>query len=87
MIPKKLIIYSYSFSTNFLRESFAKIGVKIVLTNNLEKASVIIGGTKLLKKNLRLKELAEKKNIPIYSLNRISIYQLTKLIKYINFVN
>jgi stage III sporulation protein SpoIIIAA len=81
---KNLVIYSYSISNNFLKEVFSKIGVKFVLTTNLKKASLIIGLKKHLKQNFKLKELAKKKDIPIYSFNEISIYQLTKFIKLIN---
>jgi stage III sporulation protein SpoIIIAA len=77
---KNLVIYSYSISNNFLKEAFSKIGVKFILTNNLKKASMIIGLKKQLRQNFKLKELAKKKEIPIYSFSQISIYQLTKFI-------
>ena len=78
---KTLVIYSYSISNNFLKEVFSKIGVKFILTNNIKKASIIIGLKKQLRQNFKLKELAKKKEIPIYSFSQISIYQLTKFIK------
>jgi stage III sporulation protein SpoIIIAA len=81
---KNLVIYSYSISNNFLKEAFSKIGVKFVLTNDIKKASLIIGLKKHLKQNFKLKELAKRKKIPIYSFNQLSIYQLTKFIKFIN---
>jgi stage III sporulation protein SpoIIIAA len=77
---KNLVIYSYSISNNFLKEAFSKIGVKFISTNNIKKASIIIGLKKQLKQNFKLKELAKKKEIPIYSFSQISIYQLTKFI-------
>lgn len=80
---KNLIIYCYSVSNNFLKEVLSKIGVKFCLTNDITKASLILGLKKHLKKNLKLKNLAKQKKIPIYSLNKISIYQLTKFIKMI----
>lgn len=75
-----LVIYSYSISNNLLKEAFSKIGIKFILTNNVRKASLIIGLKKSLKNNFELKRLAKTKNIPIYSFNQLSIYQLTKLI-------
>ena len=39
---------------------------------------------KHLKQNFKLKNLAQQRKIPIYSLNQISLYQMTKLIEYIN---
>lgn len=82
---KPLIIYTYSISANFLKEAFRKIGIKFIFTNHVEKASLIIGFKKHLRQNFKLKELSERKKIPIYSLNQISIYQLTKFIKIISF--
>ena len=78
---KPLVIYPYSISNNFLKEAFTKIGLKFTLTNNIEKASLIISLKKYLRQNFKLKELAKRKKIPIYSFNKISIYQLTKFIR------
>ena len=76
-----LVIYVYSISSNLLKEAFSKIGIKFILTNDITKASLIIGLKRTLKKNCKLKQLAKIKKIPIYSFNQLSIYQLTKLIK------
>ena len=81
---KILIIYPYSLSKNLLKEVFLKMGFKFILTNEIKKANLIIGLKKHLKQNLKLKNLAEQKNIPIYTLNQVSLYQVTKLIKYIS---
>jgi hypothetical protein len=59
------------------------MGLNFVLTNEIKKANLIIGLKKHLKQNLKLKNLARQKNIPIYTLNQISLYQVTKLIKFI----
>ena len=81
---KTLVIYSYSISKNFLKEVFSKVNVKISLTNDLQKASVIIGLTKRLQQNSNLNQFADEKKIPIYSFDHISIYQLTKFINAIS---
>jgi hypothetical protein len=47
------------------------MGFKFVLTNEIKKASLIIGLKKHLKQNFKLKSLAKQKNIPIYSLNQL----------------
>jgi hypothetical protein len=57
---------------------------KFILTNEIKKASLIIGLKKHLKQNFKLKSLAEQRAIPIYSLNQVSIYQLTKLVQYLS---
>ena len=56
---------------------------KFVLTNEIQKAGIIIGLRKHLKKNLNLISLAKQKSIPIYSINNVSFYQISKLINFI----
>ena len=54
------------------------------LSNNLLKeANLIIGLKKHLKQNFKLISLAKQKNIPIYSLNQVSFYQVSKLIQFL----
>ena len=81
---KNLVIYPYSLSHNLLKEALFKMGIKFVLTNDIKKASLIIGLKKHLKQNFKLKNLAKQKNIPIYTLNQLSFYQLTKFIQFIS---
>lgn len=82
-LQRNLIIYPYSISNNFIKEAFSKIGVRFTLTNDIKKASLIIGLKPNLKQNFKLKELALQKHIPIYSLNQLSMYQFLKLAKMI----
>ena len=77
------MIYSYSLSFNLLKEVIAKLNLNITLTKELKKASLIIGLRKHLNQNLKLQKLADQKNIPIYGVNRSSIYQITKLLQFI----
>uniref|UniRef100_UPI0030027CF8 ycf45 n=1 Tax=Cocconeiopsis kantsiensis TaxID=3082010 RepID=UPI0030027CF8 len=81
---KKLVIYPYSLSSNLLKEVLLKLGFKFVLTNEIRKASLIIGLKKHLKQNFKLTHLAKQKNIPIYSVNQLSFYQLSKLIQFLH---
>jgi stage III sporulation protein SpoIIIAA len=81
---KKLVIYPYSLSNNLLKEVFLKMKFKFVLTNEIRKASLILGLKKHLKQNFKLTNLARQKNIPIYSLNQISLYQVSKLMKFLS---
>ena len=78
---KVLIIYPYSLSNNFVKEAMKKVNIRFILTNDIKTASLIIGLKKHLKYNLKLKQLAQQKQIPIYSLNQLSIYQFLKLIQ------
>ena len=81
---KKLIVYPYSISNNLLKEVLLKMRVKFVLTNEIKKAGLIIGLKSHLKQNFRLTNLARQKNIPIYAVNQVNFYQITKLIKFLS---
>ena len=81
---KKLVIYPYSLSNNLLKEVLLKMGFKFVLTNEIWKASLVIGMKKHLKQNYKLTTLTKQRNIPIYFLNNISFYQLSKLIQFLS---
>jgi stage III sporulation protein SpoIIIAA len=80
---KKLVIYPYSLPNNLLKEVLLKMGFKFVLTNEIRKANLIIGLKKHLKQNFKLTNLAKQKNIPIYTLNQVSFYQVSKLIQFL----
>lgn len=80
---KNLIIYPYSLSNNLLKEVLLKMGFKFILTNDIRKATLIIGLKKHLMQNTKLVKLAKQKNIPIYTFNEISFYQLSKLIQFL----
>ena len=84
---KKFIIYPYCLSSNLLKEVLLKMGLTFVLTNEIKKASLIIGLKKHLKQNFKLIHLAEQKNIPIYGLNTVKLYQITKLFELIKQLN
>ena len=81
---KKLIIYPYSVSNNLLKEVLLQMRFKFVLTNEIRKANLIIGLKKHLRQNFKLVTLAKQKNIPVYSVNQVSVYQIRKLIKFIS---
>jgi hypothetical protein len=80
---KKLVIYSYSLSYNLLKEVISKFNIDIMLTKEIKKASLIIGLKSHLQQNKKLQKIAKQKNIPIYGVNRNSIYQIAKLIQFI----
>jgi len=82
---KLLIIYPYSISNNLLKEVLLHMGIKFVLTNEVKKASIIIGLKKHLNKNISLTQVANRYDIPIYSFNSISYYQLVRLFSKINY--
>src|SRR5210317_1782503 len=77
-----LVIYPYSLSKNLIREILVKLGDKIIITTQIKQANVIIGLKKHLRQNFRLKNLATKRNIPIYTINQRSIYQIMRLLQF-----
>jgi hypothetical protein len=77
-----LIIYPYSLSKNLIREILTKLGDKIIITTQIKQANLIIGLKKHLRQNFRLKSLANKRNIPIYTINHRSIYQIMRLLQF-----
>lgn len=77
-----LIIYPYSLSKNLIREILVKLGDKVILTTQIKQANLIIGLKKHLRQNFRLKNLANKQNIPIYTINQRSIYQVMRLLQF-----
>ena len=77
-----LIIYPYSLSKNLIREILTKLGDKIIITTQIKHANIIIGLKKHLRQNFRLKNLANKRNIPIYTINQRSIYQIMRLLQF-----
>ena len=85
LYQQKLIIYPYSSSNNLLKEVLLRRRFKFVLTNEIKKANLIIGLKKHLKQNFKLITLAKQKNIPIYGLNQISFYQITKFVQFLSF--
>ena len=80
---KNLVIYSYSLSYNLLKEVIAKLDIDIILTKEIKKANLIVGLKKQLQQNLKLQQLANQKNIPIYGVTRSSIYQIIKLLQFV----
>ena len=80
---KRLIIYIYSLSYNLVREAISKLDLDVKITKEIKQASLIIGLKTHLQQNQKLRKLARKKNIPIYKVNKNSIYQIVKLIQLI----
>ena len=82
---KTQIIYPYSLSKNLIREILIKLNDKIIITTQIKQANLIIGLNKHLRQNFRLKYLANKLNIPIYTINQRSIYQIIRLLFFLVF--
>ena len=77
-----LIIYPYCLSKNLIREILTKFRDRIIITTQIKQANLIIGLKKYIKQNFRLKNLANKRNIPIYTITQGSIYQIMRLLQF-----
>ena len=81
---KQLVIYPYSISINLLKEILLKLGFQFILTNKIQKASLIVGLNKNLQQNFKLIQLAKQNCIPIYSITKVSFYQISKLAHFLS---
>jgi len=77
---KNLFIYSYFLSLNLLKEVLSKTELNLIITKDIKQANIIVGLKKYLTVNLKLKKFAQRKKIPVYSLNRPTVYQIIKLL-------
>ena len=77
---KPINIYAYSLSNNLLKEVISKINYSVNLTGEIKEADVIIGLEKQLKQNFQLQYIAQKQSIPIYTINKVSVFQIAKFI-------
>ena len=75
-----LVLYPYSLSKNLIQEILIKLEDKIIITTQIKYANIIIGLKKNLRQNFRLIGLATNQNIPIYTINQKSIYQIMRLL-------
>jgi len=80
--PKYLKVYVYSLSNSFIREALSRFPLRFIITRDIQKATLIIGLKKHLKQNFKIKRLAEEKQIPVYSLYQLNLYQLLKIFAY-----
>jgi len=78
-----LVLYVYSLPVNLVKEAAKKIGLNVLLTDNIEQATILICLNQHIKQNFKLRQFAKKKHIAIYVVNSVSLFQLLKLFKLI----
>ena len=78
---KNIIIFPYSLPINLIKEILLKMGFRFTLTNKIKEANIIIGLKKHIKQNKNLKKNIQMKCVPIYSLNKISVFEIKNLLK------
>ena len=83
LLPAELKIYLHCLSPNLIREILFKLNFRVTVTKNIKTANTIIGLGNHLQQNRKLQTFAKRKNIPIYKVNRNTVYQIVKLIQFI----
>ena len=76
-----LQIYLYSISSNLIKEILTKINLNFILTNDIKKASLIIGLKRHVEINIKLTSIAKQQQIPTYFVSQNNIYQILKFLK------
>ena len=78
---RTLILYPYSLPKNLIREILTKFGDRVIITKEIKEANIVIGLKKHLRQNFRLKILADRSNIKLFSINQKSLYHVLKLVE------
>ena len=73
-------IFTYSVSTNLVKKCSQSLNLDIKLTENMSEAEVILGLKSHLKDNLLLVLSAKKLGIPIYSIQKNTMPQITQIL-------
>ena len=74
-----LQIYTYSISSNLIKEVTTKIGFNLILTNDVKKATMIIALKRHIRQNIKLSSIAKQHQVPIYSINQRSVSEILKI--------
>ena len=78
--PDVVSIYIYSVSNNLVKKCSNSLNLDIKITENINEAEVILGLKSHLKDNLLLVLSAKKLGIPIYSIQKNTIPQITQIL-------
>jgi len=73
-------IYTYSVSKNLVKKCSQSLRLNIKLTEKINEADIIVGLKSHLKDNLVFVLSAKKLNIPIYSINKNTVPQITQVL-------
>jgi len=75
-----VLIYIYSVSNNLVKKCSNSLNLDIKITENINEAEVILGLKSHLKDNLLLVLSAKRLGIPIYSIQKNTIPQITQIL-------
>ena len=75
-----ILIYTYSVSNNLVKTCSKSLNLDITLTENIDEAQIILGLNSHLRDNLGLILNAKKLGIPIYSIQKNTLPQITQIL-------
>lgn len=78
--PNVISIFTYSVSNNLVRKCSQSLSLDIRLTENMNEAEIVLGLKSHLKDNLLLVLSAKKLGIPIYSIQKNTMPQITQIL-------
>ena len=78
--PNVVSIFTYSVSNNLVRKCSQSLSLDIKLTENMNEAEIVLGLKSNLKDNLLLVLSAKKLGIPIYSIQKNTMPQITQIL-------
>ena len=78
--PNVVSIFTYSVSNNLVRKCSQSLSLDIKLTENMNEAEIVLGLKSHLKDNLLLVLSAKKLGIPIYSIQKNTMPQITQIL-------
>jgi stage III sporulation protein SpoIIIAA len=78
--PNVISIFTYSVSNNLVRKCSQSLSLDIKLTENMNEAEIVLGLKSHLKDNLLLVLSAKKLGIPIYSIQKNTMPQITQIL-------
>jgi stage III sporulation protein SpoIIIAA len=78
--PNVVSIFTYSVSNNLVRKCSQSLSLDIKLTENMNEAEIVLGLKSHLKDNLLLVLRAKRLGIPIYSIQKNTMPQITQIL-------
>ena len=77
---EKLKIYPYSIPLPLIKKAANLIGFEPFFTKDISDATIIIGLQKHTRENIKINRFSEKYNLPIYTVNKLTVPQITQIL-------
>ena len=77
---ENLKIYPYSIPLPLIKKAANLIGFEPFFTKDISEATIIIGLQKHIRENIKINRFSEKYNLPIYTVNKLTVPQITQIL-------